>query len=299
MQGLFGNKFHKSENSIAFELSGWTKLGLCATTSIVTLFLNYEPAILVLVIASAIFAFSQLKLKVILFIYLMIGVMSGISVTFAYFLGRIASNFHPAFKDYNAFVMLLPFMRIITVMQVLVVTALSTSPQEILTNLKSIKLPRFLYLPVLVMLRFVPSFINDLRQINESLKIRGMRINFISIAKQPILTMRCSVIPLIFRAFRSSDELAIASELKGVGYFKKTTSFKQNRIKKLDYITMTICIFLFGAVLYMQFLAPEKISMMSQMRSSVQRVTQSTESQTTPPNNLNVNKNLTVDESPE
>ncbi len=295
MQGLFGNKFHKSEDSTAFKLSGWTKLGLCATTSIVTLFLDHEPAILILVVASAIFAFSQLKLKVILFLYIIIGVMSCISVTFAYYIGRIASNFHPAFRNYNSFVMLLPFMRVITVMQVLVVTALSTSPQEILTNLKSIKLPRFLYLPVLVMLRFVPSFINDLKQINESLKIRGMRINFISITTHPILTIRCSVIPLIFRAFRSSDELAIASELKGVGFFKKTTSFKKNKIKKQDCITWIICILLFGVVIYMQFLAPEKISM---MRSHTGKDSKSQEVETDINSHENVSKNPIVVESP-
>jgi energy-coupling factor transport system permease protein len=268
MPGLFGAKYHRSEDSFAIRLSGWTKLGMCASVSIVTLFLKHEPALIVLLAAGAALAFSQLRLKVILFLYLAIGVMSAISVGFAALLGHIAAKYHPAFRNYDAFVMLVPFMRVITVMQVLVVTALSTSPQEILINLKSIRLPRFLYLPVLVMLRFVPSFINDLKQINEGLKTRGLRINFVTIMTRPGLTIRCSVIPLIFRAFRASDELAIASELKGVGHLKKTTSFKKNRMGRIDLVTIIISLLLLGTSLFIQSQAPLEQSMMHGMTSS-------------------------------
>ena len=262
MPGLFGSKFHRSEDSFAIRLSGWTKLGMCTAVSVVTLFLKHEPALMILLAAGAVFAFSQLKLRIILFLYLAIGVMSALSVGFASLLGRLASNIHPAFTGYNAFVMLLPFMRVIAVMQVLVVTALSTSPQEILTNLKSIRLPRFLYLPVLVMLRFVPSFINDMKQINESLKVRGLRVNLLTLITRPGLTIRCSVIPLIFRAFRSSDELAVASELKGVGYLKKTTSFRPNRMGRIDVVMILVSVLLLTSSLYLQSLAPPEESMM-------------------------------------
>ncbi|MEA1868535.1 MAG: hypothetical protein U9N19_10635 [Thermodesulfobacteriota bacterium] len=52
------------------------------------------------------------------------------------------------------------------------------------TALKSLRLPLFLYLPAVVMIRFIPSFINDIKQVTEVLKIRGYKINPASLTLQ-------------------------------------------------------------------------------------------------------------------
>ena len=268
MPGLFGTKFHKSENAISLQLNGWTKIGLCALASLITLFIKDLAALGVLLTGSAVFAISQLKLKVILFLYLIIAFMCLFSMGWAYVIAMVMKQFSPMLSNYNVLTMMAPFMRMIIVLQVIVVTAFSTSPQEVLINLKSVKLPRALYLPILIMLRFVPTFINDLKQINESLKIRGMRISILSIFTHPILTMRCSVFPLIFRAFRSSDDLAIASELKGVGYYQNVTSFKQHTFRKVD-LLMLLSTGLFITVSFLLHAsAPPQVDMRQKMMQS-------------------------------
>lgn len=265
MPGLFGTKFHKSEDSVSLQLNGWTKIGLCALASIITLFIKDVSALGVLLTGSAILAISQLKFKVIFFLYLIIAFMCLFSMGWAYLIAQAINSVSPMMGKYDLSTMMAPFMRMIIVMQVIVVTALSTSPQEILINLKSVKLPRFLYLPVLIMLRFVPTFINDLKQVNESLKIRGMKISIVSMFTHPILTMRCSVFPLIFRAFRSSDDLAIASELKGVGHYHNVTSFKTNSFKRVDIGMIGLTSLFVAGSVYLHCIAPEALGIRERM----------------------------------
>ncbi len=261
MQGLFGTRFHTSENALALRLNGWTKLSICILVSVVTLFINHNPAMLVLLSGTTLLAVTQLRPKVILILYLIIALMVLLSIGSAFLLSLAFAKYSPMLENYSLDTMVTPFLRLITVLQLVVVTALSTSPRELLINLKSARLPRFLYLPVLVMLRFVPTFINDLRQINESLKTRNIRITFISIVTHPLLTLRCSVIPLIFRALRASDELAIASEIKGVGHYRKTTSCKSYSFKAADGKMLVTALLLLGTALSMQLAAPKKPSM--------------------------------------
>jgi len=257
MQGLLGHKFHKSQNSLSLRLNGFTKIGLCTLVSIVTLMLGDPGSLGILLFGSFFLAVTQLRIKVLAVVYIIIIIMGGISIGFAYTLSILIAKNNPAMGDYSIFTMLLPFMRILIVLQTVIVTALSTSPQEILLNLKSVKLPRCLYLPVLVMLRFIPSFINDLKQINESLKNRGLRISPFTIVTHPILTMRCSIFPLIFRALRSSDELAIASELKGVGYSQKITSIKKHIFRIEDAVMIIVAILFFSCSFRVFWYAPQ------------------------------------------
>jgi energy-coupling factor transport system permease protein len=263
MPGLFGNKFHKSEDSFSLRLNGFTKIGLCIALSIVTLVIDDAAALGILLLGSSIFALTQMRIKILGIVYLLVLLMGGLSMASAWGLAKVFGM-----GDYSLFTMVNPFMRILIVLQVVLVVALSTSPQEMLINLKSIKLPRMLYLPVLVMLRFIPSFINDLRQIGESLKTRGLRITPLSVLLHPVLTMRRSVFPLIFRAFRSSDELAIASELKGVGHYKNVTSFKKHSFKREDLVLILLAMLFIGSSLCRHAIAPEKLSPREQIRQS-------------------------------
>lgn len=263
MPGLFGNKFHKSEDSFSLRLNGFTKIGLCIALSVATLVIGDTAALGILLLGSSVLAFTQMRLRILAVVYLIVLLMGGISIASAWGLAEITGM-----ADYSLLTMINPFMRILIVLQTVLVVALSTSPQEILINLKSIKLPRMLYLPILVMLRFIPSFINDLKQISESLKVRGLRITPLSILIHPVLTMRCSVFPLIFRAFRSSDELAIASELKGVGHYKNVTSFKKHTFKKEDATLILLAMLFIGSSVWLYAASPRQLGAREQMRAN-------------------------------
>ncbi|MDY0362618.1 MAG: energy-coupling factor transporter transmembrane component T [Desulforegulaceae bacterium] len=136
--------------------------------------------------------------------------------------------------------MLVPFLRTLVMVNVILALALSSRVQTLLTALKSFRLPVWLYLPSAVMIRFIPSFIKDVRQIHDTMLIRGYSLNPVFILRHPLIGVRLMAAPLIFRALRSSDELGIAAELKGVGYGVPMKNFRPSVFTCVDGLAM-IC----------------------------------------------------------
>ena len=58
-------------------------------------------------------------------------------------------------------------------MNVVMVLALTTRVEDLLGTLERLHLPFVVFLPAVVMLRFIPTFTNDIRQVWETLRIRG------------------------------------------------------------------------------------------------------------------------------
>lgn len=78
--------------------------------------------------------------------------------------------------------------------------------------------PFCLYLPAAVMIRFIPTFLHDAKQVSETLRIRGWRMTPWNAFRHPVLLIRLVFTPLLFRSLKTSEELGIAAELKGLGY---------------------------------------------------------------------------------
>ena len=65
--------------------------------------------------------------------------------------------------------------------------ALTIRMQTLLTSLQSFRLPFMLYLPAAVMIRFISSFISDVKQIGQSIKIRGFKLSIKNILLPPYI----------------------------------------------------------------------------------------------------------------
>jgi energy-coupling factor transport system permease protein len=111
---------------------------------------------------------------------------------------------------------LLPFMRGLVMLNVVLPLALTCRVQELLTALKSLHLPFCIYIPGAVMIRFIPTFMSDIKQVSETLKIRGYNLGFREMFRHPLMMLRLLFTPLLFRSLRTSEELGIAAELKGL-----------------------------------------------------------------------------------
>ena len=109
-----------------------------------------------------------------------------------------------------------PFLRGAVMLNVVLPLALTCRIQALLTALKGLHLPFCIYIPGAVMIRFIPTFMNDVRQVVETLKIRGCRFGVKEMFRHPFLMLRLVFTPLLFRSLRTSEELGIAAELKGL-----------------------------------------------------------------------------------
>ncbi|MCG8471305.1 MAG: energy-coupling factor transporter transmembrane protein EcfT, partial [Desulfobacterales bacterium] len=62
-------------------------------------------------------------------------------------------------------------------------------------------------------------------------------------ARHPIVSMRLLIAPILFRALRSSDDLGIAAELKGVSHNAHMVSYKPQHFTQADTLAMVLTLF--------------------------------------------------------
>ena len=128
--------------------------------------------------------------------------------------------------------------------------AFSCRVQSLLTALKSLRLPFCLYLPAAVMIRFIPTFLHDARQVSETLRIRGWRMTPWDAFRHPVLLIRLVFTPLLFRSLKTSEELGIAAELKGLGYGEGMRPYRKLVWKASDtWLLVAACLVAAAAVL--------------------------------------------------
>lgn len=127
-----------------------------------------------------------------------------------------------------------PFLRSIASLNVLLAIGLNFSVQGFVGTMKSVRLPRFLFLPLLVFCRFVPEFVDVVRQLRDAVRMRGFAVGFGSAILHPFQTIRLTVVPLVVRTLRMADNLSMAAEMKRVGYAKNPTQLRTLSFRKVD-----------------------------------------------------------------
>ena len=156
----------------------------------------------------------------------------------------------PSMPAFSAVSLVVPFLRMATMLNVILPLAFSCRVQSLLTALKSLRLPFCLYLPAAVMIRFIPTFLHDAKQVSETLRIRGWRMTPWNAFLHPVLLIRLVFTPLLFRSLKTSEELGIAAELKGLGYGEGMRPYRKLVWKASDtWLLVAACLVAAAAVL--------------------------------------------------
>ena len=189
------------------------KAMISVLASILTIALNSVEGQLVLLACSAVYALSMRRFKLMVIAYIVVVFMlliaSGCAALIHYLIPRMPD------APLNA--MAVPFLRVAVMVNVVLPLAFTSRIQSLLTTLKSLRLPFFLYIPLAVMIRFIPTFFFDMRQIAEALRVRGYKLGFTQLVLHPVLCLRFITVPLLFRSLKTSEDLGVAAELKGLG----------------------------------------------------------------------------------
>lgn len=133
-----------------------------------------------------------------------------------------------------------PFLRSIPSMNVLLAIGLNFSVQGFVGTMKSVRLPRFLFVPLLVFCRFVPEFVDVIRQLRDAVRMRGFSVGFGSAFLHPFQTIRLTVVPLVVRTLRMADNLSMAAEMKRIGYAKRPTHLQSLRFRRIDFAMLAV-----------------------------------------------------------
>lgn len=194
-------------------LDARAKIAVSILASVMTIVLVAPEAQTVLFAFSAAYALSMRRPWLVLACYGIVVTMLLIALGCA----ALVRLMFPAMPSYGVGTMLVPFLRLLVMVNVILPLAFSTRLQSLLCSLKSFRLSFYLYIPLAVMLRFIPTFVEDMKQIAEALRIRGYRLSFKQFLRHPVLTLRFVSVPLLFRSLKASEDLGIAAELKGLG----------------------------------------------------------------------------------
>ena len=188
------------------------KLILILVGAIATVVFSNLYAQLTLFAATFCLALTLRKPVLLLVLYGFMACMMAIAV----FCTIILSYFISALADFAVPKLVIPFLRGLTMMNLVVGLAMTTKIEHIMQALSALRLPFLLTLPSTVMIRFISTFANDVIQVWETLKIRGWQMNFKMICRYPLLSSRLVFTPILFRALKSSESLGVAAELKGL-----------------------------------------------------------------------------------
>lgn len=101
---------------------------------------------------------------------------------------------------------------------------LTTGVGELNASLAALRVPRLLSVPIAVVIRFIPTVIDELRAIFDAMRLRGIATGPISVAAHPVRTARHVMLPLLASTSRIADELSAAALIRGLGRAERPTT---------------------------------------------------------------------------
>ena len=104
---------------------------------------------------------------------------------------------------------------------------------SVLTQMRA---PQVVQVPVMVVVRFFPMAVRELRAIVQAMTLRGLRPSARSTMRHPLRTGEYVVIPFLASAARIADELSAAAIIKGLGAQKSRSTLDPSRVRLGDLV---------------------------------------------------------------
>jgi energy-coupling factor transport system permease protein len=143
-------------------------------------------------------------------------------------------------------------LRFVVLVESFSVFFLTTSPDHLGLALEQSRIPYEFCFAFTTAVRFVPVLAEEAQTIMDAQKARGLELekgNFLKRIRNYIPVL----IPLIISAIRRSLELAEAMESRAWGAIKKRTNLYVLRIRRADYLLISISILILLVGLYVRF----------------------------------------------
>ncbi|PYG89739.1 energy-coupling factor transport system permease protein [Ruminiclostridium sufflavum DSM 19573] len=112
--------------------------------------------------------------------------------------------------------------------------AATTTVSELITGLYAMHLPRALVITFAVAMRFFPTVIEEIRNIKDAMRLRGLGFSFLSFLRHPAFLFDGFFTPLIMRSSTISEELSAASITRGLENPNPRTAFNKLRLTFAD-----------------------------------------------------------------
>ena len=216
------------------------RLLIALATSVAVLVLSHPAALGLLGLAGAAYMTALRRWRVQLICYGALLILAAMSVGFFCLLQSVL----PMMRGSGPEQLLVPLLRMLAMVHAVMPLALSIRLRDVLSLMKGLRFPRALYLPLAVTIRFIPGLIHDMRQMRDCLRLRGYR-------GWDLLRPRLWLLPVVFQCLHLSDELAVAAELKGVGYGRPAHARPNGILRWLNVATLAVLLVILSGAIWL------------------------------------------------
>ena len=246
-------------------LSGFTKI-LAFLLLTFTVMFSYDIRVILAMLLFSIWVFRvaqikwhQIKLMV---IYVLIFLMTNVVLTFMFepeYGVKIYGTRHLLFNIVGRYTvtaeqLLYQVTKVTKYASVIpfgIVFLLTTNPSELAASLNRVGVHYKVAYPLSLTLRYFPDIQRNYNDISQAQQARGLELS-----KKASLTSRFKnslliIIPLIFSTIDRIDVISNAMDLRGFGKGKKRSWYSAEKLKKGDYIALTVSILAFLFSIFM------------------------------------------------
>jgi len=128
-----------------------------------------------------------------------------------------------------------------------------TSMPYVISAMQTMKFPNAVAIPFIVILRYMPTLIEDYGYLKDSLKIRGIRTFGIEFFIHPIRSLEFMIVPILFRSIRVAEELSTSVLLRGIENYKNRTNIYPLKFTKIDAGYALFTVIAVSMLCYLQF----------------------------------------------
>ena len=128
----------------------------------------------------------------------------------------------------------------------------TVSVNEMLEALNRMKVPRSIGVPFSVLLRFVPTIKIEFRALKENMKIRGVVTNRFFPLLHPIKYIEYTLVPLLMRMIKISDELSASALIRGLDSDEKRVTLTELRFRWADLMIGLLGAFMIALMIVIQ-----------------------------------------------
>lgn len=118
----------------------------------------------------------------------------------------------------------------------------TTTVGEMVCGLRKLKIPEYIIIPSVTVVRFFPTIAEDYRQIRNAMALRGIATGNIALLKSPVQSLEYILMPLLMNSNNVAQDLSVASMTKGISLPGQHTSMIELHFTALDMIYAAACI---------------------------------------------------------
>lgn len=127
----------------------------------------------------------------------------------------------------------------------------TTSVSEMLEALNKLRIPRSISIPFSVLLRFAPTMRHEIKALHENMRVRGVIRGRRDALFHPV---KCeyTLVPLLMRAVKISDELSASALIRGLDSERKRVTVINLKFKMADTLVVVLGIAISISIIMLQ-----------------------------------------------